>query len=183
MLIRPSVFGAAFCIAFVVLGVGFLILSAAALLSTPRGPLETAVILILFGASGCGLIVLAVYALSERVLLSEKEITRRTIFGTRTVAVSELVSAYLRPRGRGFRALEIRTERETLSIVNLAFSNAQLDQIQKFVAEAGRKAQRPIQTTLPTHNLASKQFAAAVAVCALLVATVVAAVMYAPLGR
>jgi hypothetical protein len=182
MLIRPNVSGAAFCITFVVLGVGFLILSGSALLSTPHGPLETAVILILFGASGGGLIVVAVYGLSERVLLSEKEITRRTIFGTQTVAVSELVSAYLRPRGRGFRALEIRTERETLSIVNLAFSNAQLDQIQKFVAEAGHKARRPIQTTLPTHT-ATKQFAAAAAVCALLVAIVVAAVMYAPLGR
>jgi len=180
---KPSVFGAMFCIFFVLLGVGFLILSASALSSTPRGLLGMAAILILFGVSGCSLIVLAVYGLSERILLSEKEITRRTIFGTQTVALSELVSAHLRPRGRGFKALEIRTDSETLSIINLAFSNAQLDEIQKFIAEAGLKAQRTIPTTLPSHNPASKHFAAAATVCFLVIAIVVTATIYAAYGR
>jgi hypothetical protein len=94
-------------------------------------------------------ILFVVSAMSQRIELTDTEITRRGLFGTSRMAMSDILSAHMVSGGRGSRMLSLQSEREKLVISTLMFSYAQLEQIQTFVAEAGQRAGRTIPASQP----------------------------------
>lgn len=91
----------------------------------------------------------ALYVLSQEVNVTQKDVSRRTLFGTNRIAILDLVSAYMIFGARGFRALELRTQSKRLSITNFAFSNTRLEEIQRHVVEIGGSAGHAIPVSRP----------------------------------
>lgn len=89
-------------------------------------------------------ILFVVTAMFQQIDLTDKEITWRGLFGTKRIAMMDILSAHIVPSGRGSRMLSLQSEREKLTIPTLMFSYAQLEQIQNFVVEAGRRTGRTI---------------------------------------
>ena len=111
------------------------------LLAAGSSPVNAAVLVIALLALP---ILFVVTAMFQQIDLTDKEITWRGLFGTNRMAMSDILSAHIVPGGRGSRMLSLQSEREKLTISTLMFSHAQLEQIQNFVVEAGRRTGRAI---------------------------------------
>jgi hypothetical protein len=92
-------------------------------------------------------------AMSQQIEVTDKEITRRGLFGTNRMAMSDVLSAHMVSGGRGSRMLSVQSEREKLVISTLMFSHAQLEQVQNFVVEAAHKTGRAIPASQPPKAL------------------------------
>ncbi len=116
-----------------------------------RGPIDTgaAIIVGLFGISWALLVMLAAFLMSARAELTKFDVRRTTIFGVKKLALAEVTSALLLYSSRGGVSLTVRTADDWILFSNSSFSNAQLREMQQFIAARAAEIGHEIQTARP----------------------------------
>ncbi len=107
------------------------------------------IIAIVFGVGWLLSVMLAMFLMSTRVELTTSQVTRQTLFGKKTLLISEMVSAMETSGGRGSLFLQIRTTTDRVMFGNLTFSNTQLGEMRDFIQARAHELGRQIQTSLP----------------------------------
>ncbi len=101
-----------------------------------------------FGLSALAFAFFVAWHLSIRAELSETEIVRRSLLGTKSLPLDQIDSA-LFTSYRGCVFLTLRASKHWISFSTYTFSMAQLDQIQAFLVREAAKSSRTVQTSLP----------------------------------
>lgn len=100
-----------------------------------------------------GSLLAVVYHMSVQVELTSSEVVRRSIFGTKSMPLNDVVSAlFSSVRSVTFLTVRTATPQTFMSLSTHAFSREQLQQIQAFLISEAQKAHRPFQSTVTTGN-------------------------------
>jgi len=145
--------------------------------SLSRGSVtKDAIVLLVFGIFWLLALIFAVFLISVCAELSAIQVRRKTMFGERTLQVSQLTSALITSGGRGSLFLTVRTASDRIMLSNSSFSNAQLREMHEFIRLRAADAGRQIQTTVPPPTARQVQMILAVYMGVLFTAAVLVTV-------
>jgi hypothetical protein len=122
------------------------------------------------------LTLLVAWLISLRAELGQTQITRRSIFGAKSLPLSEIETA-LFSSVKGAVFLTVRSPRHWLTFSTYTFSNPQLHQIQDFLVEEASRSSLTIRTSPPP--LTKKQVISLTAIYLLVIVIVGASIIVA----
>ncbi len=138
-------------------------LVAHAVLSRPTNMSDVIVVLV-FGITWLLVIAFGISLVSIQAELTSTHVRRKSVFGVKTLEISNITSALVLSGAKGSRALVVRTAIDRLAFTNASFSNSQLREMQEFIRQRAAEVGRQIQTTVPNVPLTPRQTQLAIVV-------------------